>query len=480
MKEKRYAPFVGKKIAIVANKPPLSVVEKEGEEVIEKSVGGLTASLEPLVRSLRGQWFCTIKDSDVVLSESLNNLSFPVIPLKLSESEITGYYEGYANEQLWPLCHSFPSTCFFNDQDWSTYSLVNEKMADLVASQVDEDTFVWVNDYHFFLLPTLLRERNPKINIGFFLHIPFPGEDIFKILANRKTLLKGLFGADLIGFHTSSYVRQFLDCVHTLFPQVKQGQNHLSIDHRQVRVQEFPISIDYEKFCERARSQVVQDKVQELKEAYRSDMIAISIDRLDYSKGPVERLLAIEHFFDINPEYIKKISFIQLSVPTRTHIIAYRQLKKKVDAETGRINGKFAIDGWSPIHYIYNTLPIDDLVAHYVLSDLALVLPLRDGLNLVAKEYIASHVNEDGALILSEFAGASEELKEAFLVNPYHKNLVAAAIKAAIEMPEEEKRARMRRLRERVANHNIFDWMQDYFEAFDAATANVSLTDKIV
>ncbi|MGA8164549.1 MAG: trehalose-6-phosphate synthase [Waddliaceae bacterium] len=475
MKE-RFNPFRGKKIAIVANKPPLSVVEREGQEVLERSVGGLTASLEPLARNLQGQWFCTVKDSDAVLIKSLATLPYSVFPLKLSEEEISRYYEGYANKQLWPLCHSFPTSSFFNEKDWPVYVQVNEKMADLVVRHVDEDTFIWVNDYHFFLLPSLLRKKNPRLQIGFFLHIPFPGEDIFKILANRETLLEGLFGADLIGFHTSLYVKQFFSCVHAVFPGIKQEYNRLLIDHRQVAVQEFPISIDYEKFCERAQSKAVQKKVKELKKAYRTEMVAISVDRLDYSKGPVEKLLAIEHFFDTYPEYCKTISFIQLAVPSRIRIDAYRQLKVEVDTTTGRINGKFALDGWSPIHYIYNTLPIDDLVAHYVLSDLALVLPLRDGLNLVSKEYVACRVNEDGALILSEFAGASEELKEAFLVNPYHKNLVADAIKKAIEMPQEEKRLRMCRLRERVEHHNVFHWMKDYFKAFDAVTTHYTVS----
>ncbi|NGX42437.1 MAG: Trehalose-phosphate synthase [Chlamydiae bacterium] len=460
--------FRGRSIAIIANKPPMTPVKRDDLSVLERSVGGLTAALEPLIRELDGKWFCTTPQSKREENSLLDDLPYKVFRLELLASEISCYYEGYSNKQLWPLFHYFPSMCVFDEQDWAVYRSVNEKMADLILQNVKDGDFIWVHDYHFLLLPCILRKKNPNLKIGFFLHIPFPNQELFRLLANREELLLGLLGADLIGFHTTSYANHFKDCIRKLFPKIQQNpdSNTLTFHGRKAHIKEFPISVDFEQFNQTAATEKVQKKCNELRIAYGSELIGLSVDRVDYSKGHVERLLAIEQFFDTYPEYIKKITFIQISVPTRTNIKTYQELKKELDETTGRIEGKFSSNGWSPVHYIYRTLPFEELVAYYLLSDIALVVPLRDGMNLVAKEYIASRIHNNGVLILSEFAGAAEELTNALLVNPYQKDLVAKAIKKALDMHLEEKTSRMRSLREQVKTHDVHQWVDNYFTSF--------------
>lgn len=473
--------FTGKKIAIVANRAPTTLVKRSSTTVLERSVGGLAAALEPLIEKFNGMWFCTTSKSEETPNELLEKIPYKVCCLELTDTEISSYYEGYSNKQLWPICHYFPSMCMFNDGDWATYKSVNEKMAKLILENVDENYFIWVNDYHFFLLPSLLRAKNPKLKIGFFLHVPFPNQEVFRLLANRNELINGLLGADLIGFHTSQYVEHFINCVSVLLSHIDKEPNKetLIVNGRKVFVKNFPISVDFKYITQTAASEEVIKKADDLRKAYQSELIGISVDRLDYTKGPVERLLAIEHFFDTYPKYLKKISFIQISVPSRTNIETYQVLKKKVDETIGRINGKFSKEGWSPIHYIYGTLPFVDLVTHYILSDIALVVPLRDGMNLVAKEYVASNLNQKGVLILSEFAGAQEELNSALHVNPYHKSLVAKAINDAIEMPLEEKTSRMCNLREKVKSNDVYNWVNNYFKSFNEAVETNKKVTKV-
>lgn len=458
--------FKDKKIAIVTNKPPITPLERDGNICIEKSVGGLVAALEPLIQELNGSWFCTIPKSSKQIKSAFNNLSYKVPYLELSSKEIEKYYEGYANKQLWPLFHYFPSKCIFHDNDFNIYKDVNKKMADLIIENIDEDTFIWIHDYHFLLLPQMLRERNKNLKIGFFLHIPFPNQELFRLLSNRDELLKGMLGADLIGFHTKQYVEHFINCAKVLkIPGVSVASgNIIKIEDRNINICNFPISIDFDYISTTSASKEVCNKVKELKASYNTECIGISVDRLDYTKGTIERLLAIETFFETYPEYIKRVVFVQLSVPTRTEIETYQKVKKNVDETVGRINGKFSIDGWRPIFYLYRSLPFSELIAYYKMSDFALVVPLRDGMNLVSKEYIASKVDNDGVLILSEFAGAAEELDGAIIVNPYHKGAVAKAIKDSIEINGLEKAYRMKKMRENVQNNTVYKWVDNFFK----------------
>lgn len=469
--------FKNKKIAIVANRAPVTPVRKSNTSTftIERSIGGLTAALEPIMERFNGMWFCTISKSSKVAKQSLEELPYKVIWHELTDFEHEKYYEGYSNKQLWPICHYFPSKCQFTEEDWHVYKSVNEKMGKLITENIDDDYMVWIHDYHFLLLPQILREKNKKLKIGFFLHIPFPNQELFRLLANREELLKGILGADLVGFHTLTYVKHFVDCVRVLLPDTCEEQHGsvISWDKRKIFVKGFPISIDFEQISNKALSKEVTASVKKLREAYNSEIIGISVDRLDYTKGTIERLLAIERFFEKYPQYIKKVTFIQISVPSRTNIEAYQELKRSVDETVGRINGKFSKEAWRPIFYIYRALPFEELVSYYSLSDFALVAPLRDGMNMVAKEYVASKVDGEGVLILSEFAGASEELASAMHINPYQTEHVANSIKQAIEMPLWEKTKRMNTLREIVRTNNVYNWVNNFFSSFhEAVEAN--------
>ena len=471
--------FKGKKIAIVANRPPVTLVQRDGSSVIERGIGGLIAALEPLVERFNGTWFCTTSKSSSLNKLSDAELPYKVACLELTEKEYKRHSEGYSNKQLWPIFHYFPTRCIFDDTDWITYKSINEKMAKLILENVDEDTFIWIHDYHFLLLPEMLRYANPNLKIGFFLHIPFPNQEVFRLLANRTELLSGMLGADLVGFHTKGYVEHFLNCVRALLPEVKFNlrDNSFNVGERKITISNFPISIDFECVLHKASQEEMIKEVGKLKSAYQSDLIGISVDRLDYTKGTLERLSAIENFFDLFPEYIKKVTFIQISVPSRTEIETYQELKKQVDETVGRINGKLSKDAWRPIFYRYAKLPFHELIAHYALSDFALVVPLRDGMNLVSKEYIASKVNNKGVLILSEFTGGAEELTSALLINPYQRGLIAKTIKQAIELPVEEKVERMHKLREIVKVNDVYNWVNNYFKSFDEATkANKQVT----
>lgn len=469
----------GNKIAIVANRAPISLVERGRSIIVEKSIGGLAAALEPVIEEFNGSWFCTSQEPAELEEYSTHNLPYQLHCLKLSKKEHECYYEGYANKQLWPIFHYFPSRCIFNDEDWFIYKSVNEKMANLVLEKIDDSYIIWIHDYHFLLLPNILRRKNPNLKIGFFLHTPFPNQEVFRLLGNRSELIEGLLGADLIGFHTKQYVEHFVNCVKVLHPYIKIDENKILFNNRKVFVKNFPISIDFEYISQKASSEEFIKKVGKLKSDYNSEFIGISVDRLDYTKGTIERLLAIEHFFEKYPEYIKRITFIQISVPTRIEIETYQKLQRKVDETVGRINGKFSKDGWRPIFYINRSLPFEELITHYSLSDLALVVPLRDGMNLVSKEYIASKVSGKGVLILSEFAGAAEELSNSILVNPYQKGIVAKAIRDGLEMEQEEKTSRMHSLREKIKEYDVYTWSNNYFQAFNEAIKANKQTAKV-
>ena len=473
--------FAKHKIAIVTNRAPVSPITRSNSTIIQRSIGGLVAALEPLIGQFDGAWFCTVSKTSKLAKISLDHLPYKVIPLELTDVELAKYYEGYSNKQLWPLFHYFQMHCIFDKDDWEMYKAVNERMADLILRNVEEDHFIWIHDYHFMLLPKILRKRNPKLKIGFFLHTPFPNQEIFRVLAKSAELIQGLLGADLIGFHTKQYVEHFINCAKMLIPDMDKelNQNMLIYNGRKIKVDNFPISIDYEYISKKASSEKVVKKSGKLRAAYQSEFVGISVDRLDYTKGILERLNAIECFFEKYPHYLKKVTFLQISVPSRTKVDTYQELKRKVDETIGRINGKFSKNGWRPIFYIYSTLAFDELLAHYLMSDLMLVVPLRDGMNLVAKEYIASNLSSHGVLILSEFAGAIEELKDALHVNPYHSELVADAIKQAIEMPVEEKTLRMHHLREKVKANDVYNWINRYFTSFNEIVQENKKSSKV-
>lgn len=408
-----------------------------------------------------GIWVCggetLIEDYDV-------ELPYTIKQVKLTKNESKHYYDGFCNTQIWPLFHYFPARYKLHVKDWSYYKQVNQKFANQIIDILEPDDCIWVHDYQLILLPKLLREKGVKNKIGFFLHIPFPTLEIYRIFPKRYEIIESLLNCDLIGFHTKSYVKNFMDCVeYFMSDQVEINSNIIKHDNNQkTKVIALPISIDFRHIDKVAQSAEVISKAEELQKIFDGQIIGLGIDRLDYSKGIIEKFEGLELFLEQNPEYIKKLSFIQIAVPTRSDVPEYAKLKRKVDETVGRINGKFSKEGWSPIHYIYSNLKPQDIIAYYKCADFIIVSALRDGLNLVAKEYVASRSNNSGALILSEFTGAAEEIPHKFLINPYDTNSIATAIKRTLESDEKQKILQMAELRSYVKENDIFHWLDAF------------------
>ena len=360
---------------------------------------------------------------------------FEIAFCPLSERDISNYYHGMCNRGLWPLMHFMTANCHFNTLHWRYYEAVNRNFAALAAAEACDDDVVWVQDFHLALVPRLLREQRPRLPIGLFWHVPFPPEQIFRVFPWRSELLEGMLGADLVGFHTDSYVTQFLNCCERILGlRVDRKRNEVATPRGPVRAGVFPLGIPADYFAGLAASPRVRDRTQRIRRALRVERVVLGVDRLDYTKGILERLLGFERFLETNPAYHRRVTLVLIAVPSRTKVADYAALKRELDELVGRIIGHFSSEGWVPIRYLYTQFGAEDLVAYYQAADVALLTPLRDGMNLVAKEYIAAHLADDGALILSEFAGAAEELTQALLVNPYDVDAIAASLKQALEM----------------------------------------------
>ncbi len=383
------------------------------------------------------------------------------VPVFLSTRDVRDYYSGFSNRTIWPLFHYFTQHAAYDPAQWRAYRRVNERFADAVAETAQPGDTIWVHDYHLLLAPALLRTRLPEASIGFFLHIPFPAHEVFRLLPWRQEVLEGLLGADLLGFHTYDYVGHFLDSAHAIL-----GRGHafgeVQVGERAVRVEAFPMGIDYERFHATAKTPHARREVARIKGHVGQRKIILSVDRLDYTKGIVERLEAFDHFLTENPAWRERVTLVLLLVPSRTRVEEYRELKRTIDEVVGRINGSHGTVGWVPIWYLYRSVPFERLVALYRAADVALVTPLRDGMNLVAKEYVASKGDGGGVLILSEFAGAAQELGEVLLVNPNDVLGVARAIGRALDMPDGGQRDRLRAMQERVRTHNVGHWASEF------------------
>lgn len=384
-------------------------------------------------------------------------------PVYLTAEQVQNFYSGYANDTIWPLFHYFQTYTQHNIEFWNAYKEVNTIFKQAVLKQATHNSTIWIHDYHLMLLPELLRKNLPKSSIGFFLHIPFPSYEIFRQLPNRNEILHGLLGADLIGFHIYDYARHFLSSVlRSLGIEHKRGT--LTVAGRAVRTDAFPIGIDYEKFAAAARRSRRSETMTTLHEHYGSRKIILSVDRLDYSKGILKRLEAFEYFLQENPHYHKKVSLVVIAVPSRTEVETYRDLRDNVELTVSRINGIFSSVDWTPISYQFKNLPFDELAALYTRADVALVTPLRDGMNLVAKEYIACRTANSGVLILSEMAGAIDELHEALQVNPNDIYAMAKAIKKSLKMTKKEQRLRMLSMKTRISQYTVQRWATDFIE----------------
>jgi trehalose 6-phosphate synthase/phosphatase len=385
--------------------------------------------------------------------------------VSLSAREVSQYYAGFANRTLWPLFHYFVGRAAIDAATWRAYERVNERFASTVADDARRGALVWVHDYQLLLVPYYLRRTVPQARVAFFLHIPFPSADVFRVLPWCRNLLRGMLAADLVGLQIPAYTEHFLGCAERLLGcEVDRAAGVVRFDGRDVAVQTHPISVDavaIEQLAGVSAPAPPRDgeRVAEV----------LGVDRLDYTKGLHERLLAVERFLERYPAYHERVRFTQLLVPSREHVAEYRDLKREIDETVGRINGRFSEGGWTPIRYFVRSLPPEDLVPLYRGADVALITPLRDGMNLVAKEYVVAQLENDGVVILSEMAGAAEELQEALVVNPFDVDAVAEAVHRALSMPEDERRARMSALRDRVRAHDVHAWVGRFIEAANAA-----------
>tara|TARA_A200000113_G_scaffold52573_2_gene43444 strand:+ start:2499 stop:4625 length:2127 start_codon:yes stop_codon:yes gene_type:complete len=382
-------------------------------------------------------------------------------PVQLNKKEIKDFYYGLSNKSLWPLFHYFIEYSIFDKDNWDSYKRVNNKFAQCIIENYNEGDLIWIHDYHLMLCPKIVRDLIPNSIIGFFLHIPFPSFEIFRIFPWRKELLSGILGSDLVGFHTYNYQRHFLSSVkRILLTNVKL--NRVSVGSRKILVNTFPMGIDFEKFNNAAKKYLTKNSLNKSQSSVKN---ILTIDRLDYTKGVVQRIKAFEMFLDNYPQYIEKVKLIMLTVPSRENVSDYKNLKKETDEIVGRINGKYSTVNWNPIAYYYRSMPFDQLIELYVTSDVAMITPVRDGMNLVAKEYIATRVNGDGVLILSEMAGASKELFEAVQINPFDLYNMSESIFKALTMPKEEQINRNLSMQNRIKRYSVEYWANEFINS---------------
>ena len=471
------------KIHIVSNRLPFSIKE-DGENItLEASVGGLATGMKSIYKDYGGTWIGWPGiDSDTISNDKMEAIDNLFIEEKcasvhLNSEEIHLFYEGFSNRTIWPLFHYFTQFADFNQEDWETYKAVNQKFADAAIETMDDGDAVWVHDYQLLLVPEMIKSKKPNVTIGFFLHIPFPSYEVFRMLPWRKEIIKGMLGADLIGFHTYDYERHFFSCVRRLFGY-EISFNQIHIEERIIIADSFPMGIDYEKFLKSAQ-EVGMKSITEKSELHKEldkyflsspdRKLILSIDRLDYTKGIPNRLKAFARFLEKYPEFRQKVTLIMLAVPSRGQVDHYQQLKKEVDELVGQINGAYGSINYTPIWYFYRSLPFNNLIELYSSCDVALITPVRDGMNLVAKEYVASRINNTGALILSEMAGVAKEMGEALLINPVDDEEMADCIHQALTMPVDEQKSRMSFMKERIQRYDVFKWANEFIKSLKKA-----------
>lgn len=455
------------KTIIVSNRLPVRWTREEDKLCMHESEGGLATGLSAIFSqddTLWIGWPGMVAEDDVEkkqIEEQL--LPKRIVPVFLSEEQIKGYYEGFSNEILWPIFHYISTYSNYEPEYWDHYVQVNQLFCDQILAHAKEDDIVWIHDYQLLLLPMMLREAMPDITIGFFLHIPFPSQELFRLIPWREELLQGLMGADLLGFQTYDDVRHLVSSASRILGAHAYA-GRLEYEGRTLIVESFPISIDTEKFVRLAKSEEVAQQKERIRETFEDQRILLSVDRLDYSKGILQRLMAFETFLADNPSYHRQVVLYMIVVPSRDNVPQYELLKNQIDQEVGRINAEWGEMDWQPVSYFYQSFPITELTAMYAMAEVCLVTPMRDGMNLVCKEYIASRQDESGVLILSEMAGASHELVEAVIINPTNISESAEAIRRALEMPEKEMHSRMRALQRVVGRFDVHVWSESFFD----------------
>ena len=471
---------MNQRLVVVSNRLPIVLSRDEHDQwVLEPGSGGLITALAPLMSSNRGTWVgwagC---GPEAPVADLLNRFSaeqgYELEGVPLEDWEIDQYYLGFSNETLWPLFHDLLGHCHFDLENYRTYQNVNRKFAEVTARASGPADLVWIHDYQLISVGSHLRSLEVQRTLAFFLHIPFPQPDLLRRLPWKDQILHDLLAYDLIGFQTLRDQRNFVHCATSLAENVKvvsRHRNHtvLRYDERLIKVGHFPISIDFQDFARDAGSHEVAEAAWYLHENFEGLQLMLGIDRLDYTKGIPERFLAFERALEKYPEMHRQVSLLQVVVPSRTKVPEYQELKEHLDQLAGRINGTFAEAGWTPLNYFFRSLDRTQLLAHYRSAEVALITPLRDGMNLVAKEYCACSVDHQGVLLLSEFAGAADQLgKHALLVNPYDVEGTADAMYRAFTMPAQERRARMLRLRNNVRRLDVHRWLRTFLNTLES------------
>ncbi|WP_235956793.1 alpha,alpha-trehalose-phosphate synthase (UDP-forming) [Fundidesulfovibrio magnetotacticus] len=458
----------------MSNRLPVRVTHEEGKLRIRQGAGGLVTALAPVLRDRGGLWVgwpgATGPGLNAVCRQFSKDAGYLLRPVELDDADVAGFYQGFSNEIVWPLFHEFMLPCNFLPTYWEAYRRANAKFSAAVAAAGRPDDFIWVHDYHLMLMAKQLKEMGKSFRVGFFLHIPFPPADIFLRLPWRRQVVDALLEFDLVGFQTLKDRVNFAESVRRLYPgSRRKGRGQVvsvSSRGRQTRIGGFPISIDFQSFVRDAARQEAVAAARKLREAFGNRFVLFGADRLDYSKGIPERLNAFAHLLESSPELHGKVCLIQVTVPSREEVPMYRDMLAQVERLVSGINGRFATPGWTPVNYIYRNLPREELITYYMAADMCLVTSLGDGMNLVAKEYVACNAALTGTLCLSEFAGAAMEFhRHAAMINPFDVEGVARAIREAMDTPAAVRRRHMRALRDILRRFDVFQWVDSFLMA---------------
>ncbi|MEV4106366.1 trehalose-6-phosphate synthase [Nonomuraea sp. NPDC049695] len=460
---------------IVANRLPVDrTIEPDGTASWRRSPGGLVTAIAPVMQRRHGAWLGWHGAADEKL-EPLEQGGMNLIPIPLSADEVELYYEGFSNATLWPLYHDVVAPPVYHRPMWDTYRAVNERFANAAAEVAEKGAVVWVQDYQLQLVPAMLRRLRPDLRIGFFLHIPFPPTELFWRLPWRKELVEGLLGADLVGFQLPGGASNFRRLCRRLLGLPYKG-NEIFLDDRVVTTQAFPISVDFGQLDALVRDPQIMARAKEIRvELGDPEHVLLGVDRLDYTKGIGQRLEAFGELLNDGQLKTNEAVFVQIATPSRERVEEYKRLRDDIELQVGRINGEHAQLGYQPVQYFHQSYDHTELAALYLAADVMVVTPLRDGMNLVAKEYVSCHHDLHGALVLSEFAGAADELRQAYLVNPYDVEDVKRQMLAAMRATPHELARRMRTMRRRVATYDVDRWASEFLSALESPASQTSM-----
>jgi trehalose 6-phosphate synthase/phosphatase len=467
-------PTTDRRLIVVSNRLPVKLHNTAGKLRAESSSGGLASAMKPILKRTNGLWIgwpgSSVGIGDPKRQQIIDDWAAKdrLIAVELPPDIARDFYEGYANQTLWPLFHYFPSRFAFDPRGWGAYVKANELFRDVVVRNYREGDLIWVHDYQLMLLPSLLREALPHAQIGFFLHIPFPSSEVFRIVPERAQLLEGLLGADLLAFQSYSHLQHFRSSLLRIGGR-ESDIDQVDVGGRAVRVAALPIGIAPAEFTSLLKKREIVEQIADLTQRHGGRRILLAVDRLDYTKGIPDRLRSYRRLLEIAPDLRQKVVLIQIAVPSRERVFSYETLRRQVNELVGEINGQFGTPNWTPVVYIRRGISRSQLVALYNQADVGWVTPLRDGMNLVSKEYVACQQDRDGILLLSEFAGAAEEMGEAFLVNPYDQDQTATVLRRALETSPKERQERLRALRERVERNNVFAWSERFLSLVSEA-----------